>query len=129
MAVQLLRPDVQAFVETYTKAFLSVDGAVIAVLYHVPCVTVRADGSVHCLQSREELQSFFQKVVDMYHQEGCRYWHYADLQTVALGSTSALASLTWEMLREDGSIIRSFRQSYNLLRRGPEWKILASTFH
>src|SRR5262245_7598499 len=74
MAVQLLLPDVQAFLETYTKAFLSVDGAEIAVLYHVPCVTVRADGSVHCLQSREELQSFFQNVVDKYHQEGCRGW-------------------------------------------------------
>src|SRR5262245_17469706 len=122
-------PDVQAFLETYTKAFLSVDGAGIAVLYHVPCLTVRADGSVHCPQSREELQSFFQKVADTYHQEGCRGWRYADLEAVALGSTSALASLTWKMLREDGSIIRRWRQSYNLLRRDQEWKILASTFH
>ena len=32
--------------------------------YHVPCVTVRADGSAHYLSNEKELRSFFQKVVD-----------------------------------------------------------------
>jgi hypothetical protein len=92
-------------------------------------VTVRADGSVHCLQSREELQSFFQKIADTYHQEGSRRSKYVDLEVGAIGSRSALVSLTWELLREDGSTIRRWRQSYNLLRLDQDWKILASTFH
>lgn len=94
-----------------------------------PCVTVRGDGSVLCLQSREELQAFFQKVVDGYYREGFRGGPFVNLDVVAIGTRSALATLDWEMLREDKTVIRRWRQSYNLLRVGAEWKILTSTFH
>ena len=35
------------------------DGDEIAKLYCAPTVTVRGDGSIHCLQSREEVARFF----------------------------------------------------------------------
>jgi hypothetical protein len=51
------------------------------------------------------------------------------LAVVPIGALSALATMDWEMLREDGTVIRRWRQSYNLLRVETEWRILASTFH
>lgn len=129
MTVETLANEVHAFLKTYMLAFESLDGAKIATLYHGPCVTVRADGSVHCLQKQEEARAFFETVADTYFREGCRRWRYLDLEVVAIGARSALASLDWEMLREDGSTMRRWRQSYNLLSINAGWKILASTFH
>jgi hypothetical protein len=129
MTDQTLTEEVRRLFETYATTFASIDGAAIAKLYHAPCVTVRGDGSVLCLQSREELQAFFQKVADGYYREGFRGGPFVNLEVVAIGMRSALASMDWEMLREDNTVIRRWRQSYNLLRVGAEWKILASTFH
>jgi hypothetical protein len=75
------------------------------------------------------VQTFFQKVADGYYREGFRDGPFANLDVVAIGARSALATLDWEMLREDKTVIRRWRQSYNLLRVGTEWRILASTFH
>jgi hypothetical protein len=129
MADQTLTEEVRRFFETYATTFASINGAAIAKLYHAPCVTVRGDGSVLCLQTKEELQAFFQKVADGYYREGFRGGPFAYLEVVATGTRSALATMDWEMLREDKTVIRRWRQSYNLLRVGADWKILASTFH
>ena len=64
MTISELTSDVHAFLDDYNEAFASIDGHRIAALYHLPAVTVRADGSIHCLQSREELARFFQGVAD-----------------------------------------------------------------
>jgi ketosteroid isomerase-like protein len=129
MTLQPLTNSVQSFLDSYAQAFLAIDGAKIAEHYNAPCVTVRADGSVHCLLTSEELQTFFQTVAETYHREGCRRWQYFALDVNPIGAQSLLASLNWEMLRKDGSVIRRWRQSYNLLQRGADWRILASTFH
>jgi len=125
----LLVDEVSEFLEKYNRAFASISGDQIAALYHEPCITVRGDGSIHCLQSRTELSRFFQGVADTYYRDGYRNGRYSGLEVTAIGGRSALITLDWEMLREDGSLIRQWRQSYNLVRVGAEWQILASTFH
>ena len=52
-----------------------------------------------------------------------------DLVVVPIGDRSALATMTWKMLRADGSPIREWRQSYNVVRLAEGWRILVSTFH
>src|SRR5262245_59571165 len=133
MTDQALVEQVRRFFETYANTFdsISIDGAAAFVqLYHAPSVTVFRDGSVHCLQSREEQQAFFQKVADGYYREGYRGGGpFTNLDVVAIGTRSALATMDWELLREDKTVIRRWRQSYNLLRVGTEWRVLAGTFH
>ena len=133
MTDQALAEQVRRFFETYAKTFdsISIGGAAQFVqLYHAPSVTVRGDGSVHCLQSRDEQQAFFQKVADGYYREGYRGGGpFSNLDVVAIGTRCALATMDWELLREDKTVIRRWRQSYYLLRVGTEWRVLASTFH
>ena len=124
-----LTSDVRAFFEAYNEAFASFDGHRIATLYHLPTMTVRGDGSVHCLRSREELARFFQGVADTYRSDGSAGSRFEELQVGPIGGRSALATLDWKMLRSDGSLIREWRQSYNLVRVGSGWQILVSTFH
>ena len=128
MDTQRLDDEVRTFLESYNKAFASIDGVRIAALYYSPCVTLRGDGSIHCLTSGD-LAAFFQNVADTYHREGYRDGRFKILQVVPIGERSALVTVEWELLRGDGSVIRGWRQSYNLVRVKGGWQILVSTFH
>jgi ketosteroid isomerase-like protein len=129
MPDQSLENSVREFFDAYLVAFDAIDGARIAQLYHAPTVTMRADESVHCLQSRDELRQFFQRVADTYYAEGYRSGRYRVVQTIPIGGRSALVTLDWELLRADHSVIRAWRQSYNLIRHDGGWQIVVSTFH
>jgi len=129
MSDPAITDEVRIFFEEYAKAFDSIDGNRIAALYYMPTVTMRGDASIHCLQSREELARFFQGVADTYYKDGYRSGSFKNLQVVPIGGRSALATMDWELRRGDGSIIREWRQSYNVVRVGNGWQILVSTFH
>ena len=51
------------------------------------------------------------------------------LQQDVEGTRSALASVSWELLRADGSVASGWRESYNLLRSDQGWRVFASTDH
>jgi hypothetical protein len=116
------------FGRQYNEAW-KVDGGEIARLYCVPTITVRGDGSIHCLQSREELARFFQGVLDTYKGQGLASTNMYELMVVPIGDRSALASMTWRAFDAEGSPIREWRQSYNVIRLADGWRILVSTFH
>lgn len=129
MSDSSLAAEVRAFFDQYNEAFASFDGKRIAALYYMPTVTMRGDGSIHCLQSSEDLASFFQGVVDTYRKDGYSDGNFKNFEALAIGGLSALATMDWELLRQDGSVIKSWRQSYNVVRTPEGWRILVSTFH
>ena len=88
MADPALTKEVRGFFERYLKAFDSIDGNRIAALYCVPTVTKRGDGSIHCLQSREELARFFRGVADSYYREGYRSGSFKNLRVIPIGGRS-----------------------------------------
>jgi hypothetical protein len=59
MPDQPLLDEISCFFNDYIVAFDANDGATIASFYHVPSVSMRADGSTRCFQSQDELKSFF----------------------------------------------------------------------
>jgi hypothetical protein len=121
--------EISKFFSDYTRCFDARDGATIATYYHAPSMSMRADASVHVFQTRRELQDFFQAVSEKYHAEGQRGSRFINLTVNPVGSKSVLATLEWEMLRDDGSVIRTWRQSYNLICLAGHWQILVSTIH
>jgi hypothetical protein len=130
MPDRTLLDEVKKLLEQYTEAFDACDGVAIAALYHVPSVSVRGDGSVQCFQSRDELQRFFRGVAEGYQREGnLGPGRYHGLTVQPIGGRSVLATLTWQFVLKDGSILREWRQSYNLLRVDGRWQIFVSTFH
>ena len=74
-----LRDEVGRFFDDFVTAFCSFNGVSIAALYHVPGVALRGDGSIQCLQSRADVERFFQTAVDAYRQDGCRGIRFKDL--------------------------------------------------
>jgi len=129
MAGQDSKEEVRRFLVAYNEAFETFDAQKITPFYHVPCITVRGDGSVHVFQAATEIEDFFRGVAQKYRGDGYRSGTFHDLEVVPIGGRSVLATLTWEQLREDNSILRKWRHSYNLVDIGKNWQILASTFH
>jgi ketosteroid isomerase-like protein len=113
----------------YIAAFNSNDGKIIAEMYNEPCVLLRGDGSIVVLASRPEIAAFFQPVADSLRRDGCRNWRSSNMVVQVLGKLSAIVTTDWEPLREDGTPIRKWRQSYNLAIAGGRPRILASTMH
>ena len=124
-----LREVVGQFFDRFVEAFGSFSGPRVAALYHVPGIALRGDGSIQSLQSRAEVEGFFQRALDGYRGDGCRAARFKDLDVVPMGGRSALGTVTWELLRQDGSVLRAWRQSYNLARVEGGWQVFASTYH
>jgi hypothetical protein len=130
MSDQAQSDEIRKFFDDYTRDWYASDWTAVAMLYHVPSITMRGDGSVHCFQSREELEEFFQGVGDAYNREGnLGPGRYHGLTVQPMGARSVIATLTWQMVLVDGSLIREWRQSYNFVRVEGRWQILVATLH
>ena len=124
-----LGKEVAAFFDAFVDAFPSFDGHEIARRFLPPYSAVHADGTINCFTSPEEIGSYFQIIVDDYYDKGCRFCRYKDLEVISLGRQCALATLSWELCREDGSVLSSWRESYNLARGDAGLRIFASIDH
>lgn len=118
-----------AFLEGYIDAFQSFDASRIAMFYNVPCLSVRPDGSIHSFSNPHEIETFFVSVVEAYKKEGMALFAASDVQCKPKGAMSASLDCTWTMKRIDGSMIRSWQQTYMIQRISSDWKIIASIFH
>jgi hypothetical protein len=127
--VKALEVEMSTFLNQYLETFTTFDADQIAGWYCVPTITMRADGSINCFQSREEIARFFQRVADIYQGEGATSGTMHDLEVVPIGGRSALVTVTWKNRRPDGSVARQWRQSYNVVRFDEGWRILAATVH
>ena len=124
-----LRSTVATFFDEFVEAFRTFDGRKIAARYLSPYSALQTDGAVRCFASEAETAKYFQKVVDGYHEQGCRFCQYKDLQVVPLGAQCVLGTVTWELCSEGGSVISSWRESYNLARTPDGLRVFASVDH
>lgn len=111
-----LRTEVQHFFDDFVAAFSSFSGPRIAERYGAPYVAVDARGAWRCFHTGGETGDYFQQVVTQYHGQGCRSCRFLDLEMLALGPSGALATVTWELLREDARVLSAWRESYTLVR-------------
>lgn len=127
--MQQVEGEAAEFFDEFVVAFASFDGAEIAQRYVVPYVAMHADGSMECFAEPAHIAAYFQRVVDAYGAKGCRSCRYKEMAVVPLGQRCLLATVTWELLYEDQTVLGVWRESYNLCRMGRAWKIFASTDH
>jgi Domain of unknown function (DUF4440) len=123
--------EMQSFFQGYARAFDAGDVDRIASLHYAPCLKIHGDGSIECLSTPEAVRTFFRDLTGRYRARGDEHHagRFLDLEVVPIGAQAALASLTWELQRKDGSVYRRFRRSYNIVRMGSDWKIVAATAH
>ena len=120
---------IEQFFHDYSAAFEAAEGLRIAEFYHVPCMTIRVDGSFHEFRTADDIAEFFGQFARAYIGEGMRSGRPQSLETNVLGSGSAMATIEWALKRENGSTIRTWWQTYNLKKTDTGWKILLATMH
>ncbi|MBM7060055.1 hypothetical protein JQX08_04990 [Pseudomonas sp. UL073] len=119
----------RTFFDDFVEAFRSFDGDIIAARYLTPYLAFHRYGAVQVFTSRAEVAAYFQRIVDEYHAQGCRLCRYHDLAVVALGKDCALATVTWELLAADHSVLSAWRESYNLCWAEGRFLVFTSTDH
>ena len=124
-----LQHEVRQFFDAFVAAFREFDGALVARRYTTPCMSVDAQGSLRSFHTPAEIADYFQSVLTAYQEQGCRSCRFSDLEVVAMGRNSTLATVTWELLRGDGSILTAWRESYHLVRTGNGLRVATSTDH
>jgi len=129
MTHQALQTEVAAFFDAFVQAFPTFDGKKISGRYAAPYLALNGEGELTLLPTQADIASYFQAVLDNYLAQGCRSCRYLELEVFAIGSQSALGTVTWEMLAQDGKVLSSWRESYNFMRTQDGWRIFASTDH
>lgn len=124
-----LASEILLFFESFASAFCEFNGPLIARRYADACVALHADGTLDLLNSREQVAAYMQNHLDRYRLEGCSSCRFRDLEVLPLGRNGALATLSWELLREDGSVASGWRESYNLVRGPGGFRIYATADH
>ncbi|CAN7573577.1 hypothetical protein LJR118_004266 [Acidovorax sp. LjRoot118] len=124
-----LHHQIRQFFDDFVVAFATFDGFLVAQRYAEPCISLDAQGALRSFHSGQEIAGYFQSVLTTYHGEGCRSCRYRDLEVVSMGALSVLATVSWELLRSDGSVVSGWRESYNLLHSDQGWRVFASTDH
>jgi hypothetical protein len=119
----------KVFFDEFVEAFATFDGNEIARRYRVPYLAVQAEGTGRVFQTRAAIAEYFQRIVDGYQSGGCRSCRYGDLEVTAIGRDAALGTVTWDLLRAEGSAITSWRESYLLVRADERLETLASIDH
>lgn len=103
-----------AYFNRFAAAFSIFDGNQVAELFAASVVALGRDGSLVGLPTRDDVVRYYQAALDRYHCDGCCSCRWSDLSVVSMGRRGLLATVTWDLLREDGAVHTRWRQSYSL---------------
>lgn len=125
--------DIRALIESYRSTWERIvretfDVDEVNQFFHLPCFFIGADGSVSLFRVPDDISAFHRPRLDSFRKGGVKKPRAKDFEVVSLGTHSALVSVTWEQFREDDSLERCWRHSYNVINTDTGWKILVSTF-
>ena len=129
MPTQDIEVAARNFFDDFNTVFATFNGSRIAERYVAPYLAIRSDGSSEVFNTVESIAAYFQRIVDSYHARGCRICKYRDLAIVPIGSAAALGTVTWELCQADGTLVTTWRESYNLVFLGGRVKAAASVDH
>ena len=104
----------RTYFDRFVAAFATFDGEQVAELFVAPVVALQSDGLLIGLPSRADVVRYYQAALDKYQRDGCRFCRWSELAVTAMGSRALLAAVTWDLLREDGTVVMRWRQSYGL---------------
>jgi hypothetical protein len=114
--------------DQFVDAFATFDGKIVGWLFIAPGVALKQDGTLQGFSTRSDIETYYQTALDQYRAAGCRGCRYSGLEIFALNDSSVVATVSWDLLRQDGSVIRHWRQAYFLTRAAGAWRIYGSAF-
>ncbi len=120
--------EIRQVFDDFAGAFATFDGRRVGRLFAAPGIALRQDGSLLGFSTHSDVERYYQTALDSYRNAGCKSCTYADLDIQFLNTSTAVATATWDLVREDGAIVRRWRQAYFMSRIDGAWRIFGSAF-
>jgi hypothetical protein len=124
----MTEPSLREFWEAYSERYMESDLDAVSALYEAPFLAVRENEPIH-LPDREAVRAHVARLMEAYRNAGAAEAAIADLQVMQLDDASSIATVRWSARAEDGTVLREFTVSYQMLRRPTGWTILSYTYH
>ncbi len=117
------------FFDKFAQDFKSFDGTVIANRYLAPYTAISSDKSVSLYKEHKEIENYFASILADYKKQDVEYCTYSNFEFSAIGQKAAFATMNWNMIKADGTLVTSWRESYILILSDNALKIVTSIDH
>jgi hypothetical protein len=128
MPVEISSADVAAFFDKFCSEFLTFDGRQVGKLFVSPGIALRSDGETQGFATQTDIENYYQGALDHYRSSGCTQCSWRNLEVANISEKSILATVSWDLVAKDGSVLRKWRQAYFMSRFSGELKIYGSVF-
>jgi len=112
----------------YAKGFDTFDAEGLAKYFYSPAHMVQ-NGTVTTFGTPDEVLKQIKGLLANYQKLGYKKGNLVEIEVKPMGAWSAAVSVHWIIDHVDGSILRDFHCTYNLLLQEGDWKILVATNH
>ena len=119
--------DLVPFFERYAALYMAGDAEAVADLYRAPFLAVRNGEAIH-LPDRAAVVDHLAGLMAAYRNAGAAAADVVSVDVLDQGDSAAVATVHWHVGAADGTTVRDFRTSYQLLGPDP-WRILGYVNH
>ena len=122
-----LMPDLGGFFARYAERYMAGHAEAVADLCEVPFLAVRSGTAFH-LPDRQAVVGHLAHNMAGYRSAGAASADIVAIDVQEQGTEAVLATVHWHVRAADGTVLRDFRTSYQLLVADP-WRILSYVNH
>lgn len=115
------------FFQRYAELYMAGDAEAVADLCEVPFLAVRSGATFHLLD-RQAVVEHFAGNMAAYRSVGAAAAEIAGIDLREQGTEAVLATVNWHVKAADGTILRDFSTSYQVIFADP-WRILSYVNH
>jgi hypothetical protein len=125
----MTKQDLIQFFDKFAQDFKSFDSTIIANRYLAPYTAIGSDKSVLLYKEHKEIENYFAYILADYKKQDVEYCTYSNFEFSAIGEKAAFATMNWNMMKSDGTLVTSWGESYILILSDSILKIVTSNDH
>jgi len=118
---------VESFIQEYARRYSDHDPDAVTELCLYPFLAIRGGEPIH-LPDRD-VHDHFATIMETYRGGGAATWTPVAIDTRRLGEHAAFATVRWNALDADGTVVRDTETTYHLLTNSNGWRFLSYTNH
>jgi hypothetical protein len=119
---------VESFIQEYARRYSDHDPDAVTELCLYPFLAIRGGVPIH-LPDRAAVRDHFATIMDTYRGGGAATWSPVAIDTRRLGEHAAFATVRWNALDTEGTVVRDTETTYHLLTDPDGWRFLSYTNH
>jgi len=119
---------VESFIQEYARRYSDHDPDAVTELCLYPFLAIRGGVPIH-LPDRVAVRDHFATIMDTYRGGGAATWSPVAIDIRRLGEHAAFATVRWNALDTEGTVVRDTETTYHLLTDPDGWRFLSYTNH